>query len=131
MAEHGQGQGETMKGFSSYDRHNDILSIHKGFSEGEKFKGCIEIGDMILDMSTKRRIRGIEILNASDYLQGFFKLAGTDKKILENLVKAKFRVTARGNSLMFVLALTGMVKKRQEEIPATIAVPVSRPLACH
>lgn len=120
-----------MKGFASYDKDNDILSVHNGFSDGEKFRGCIEIGDIILDLSTKRRIRGIEIINASDYLQGFFKLAGTDKRILENLVKAKFRATAKGNSLVLVLALTVIVRERKEEIPATIAVPVSKPLLCH
>lgn len=103
----------------------------KSLSDGEKFSRCIEIGDLILDLSTKRKIRGIEIMNASDYLQGFFKLAGADKKILENLVKAKFRATAKGNSLMLVLALIAMVRERKEEIPATIAVPMSKPLLCH
>ena len=49
----------------SYDKENDILVAHKGFSEGERFKGNIDIGDLVLDMSTKMRVRGIEISNAS------------------------------------------------------------------
>ena len=43
-----------------YDKENDILSIHKGFSSDEKFKGNIDVGKLILDVSTQGKIRGIE-----------------------------------------------------------------------
>ena len=72
--------------------------VHKGFSAGERFKGNIEIGDLILDLSTKMRIRGIEILNAWEYLKEFLKAAKAGKNILERIKDIKFNATIKGNS---------------------------------
>ncbi len=102
----------------NYDKEHDILAMHKGFSKDEKFKGCIDVGDLILDMSTKGRIRGIEILNASEFLK-VFKIG---RKILENLQDARFKTQMRHNSVMIELILSS----HEKEIPAKIALPVAR-----
>ncbi len=41
-----------MEKIITYDEENDILAIHKGFNKDEKFDGCIDVGDIILDLST-------------------------------------------------------------------------------
>lgn len=68
----------------NYDAENDILFMHKGFSKYEKFKGNIDAGDIVLDMSTKGRIVGIEILNASEFLKAF-KIGKKSWKVLKML----------------------------------------------
>ena len=54
-----------------YDKENDILSIHKRYSSDERFKGNIDKGQLILDVSTKSRIRSIEIMEASSFFEIF------------------------------------------------------------
>ena len=80
----------------SYDKENDILAVNKVFSHDEKFKGNIDVGDLILDVSTKGKIRGIEILNATD----FFKEFKIGKDILENVLDVQFNTTIKPNSLI-------------------------------
>lgn len=104
----------------SYDKENDILFIHKGFTADEKFKGNIDIGELILDVSTKGRIRGIEIMNASRFLKEF----KIEKSMLEELVDAKFNVTIKPNSIVIGILF---VSKNKEELPAKIAVPLTSP----
>ena len=101
-----------------YDVENDILFIHKGFSKDEKFKGNIDAGDIVLDMSTKGRIVGIEILNASEFLKAF-KIG---KKVLESLKDARFKTQIKCNSIMIELVFLS----HEEEIPAKIALPIAR-----
>jgi uncharacterized protein YuzE len=100
----------------SYDKENDLLFIHKGFYENEKFKTNIDIGDLILDLSTKKRIVGIEIINASEFLKEF----GIGKSTMENMEDAKFEAQIKPNSIIIGLKL----KTKKEEIPAKIAVPL-------
>lgn len=105
-----------------YDKENDILAIHKGFSSDEKFKGNIDAGQLILDVSTKGRIVGIEIMHTTE----FFALFTIGKDILENLEDAKFTVAINPNGIM--LGISFKVKNREEEIPAKIAVPLEVPI---
>lgn len=70
-----------MRNYISYDSENGILFVHKGFSKGEKFKGNIDVWGLVLDLSNKGKIVGLEIINATEYL----KDSDIDKKILENL----------------------------------------------
>jgi uncharacterized protein YuzE len=104
-----------------YDQENDILSIHKGFSSDEKFKGNIDAGQLVLDVSTKKRIRGIEIMNASS----FFKEFNINKKKLENITDATMRISITPNGIFVGLSLK--VKNTKQAIPATIAVPLDMP----
>lgn len=105
----------------SYDKDHDILSVHKGFSDDEKFKGNIDVGELILDVSTKGRIRGIEIINATK----FFKEFDIGKKILGNMTDAQFNASIKPNSI--ILGITIKAKNIKHEIPAKIAVPLEVP----
>ncbi len=104
-----------------YDRENDILAVHNGFSEGERFRGNIEIGDLVLDLSTKMRIRGIEIMNTTRYLREFIRLPGSRRNILEDMDDIRFSAVIKGDSI----AITLIIIAKEREIPAKIAVPVS------
>jgi len=106
----------------SYDKENDILSIHKGFSRDEKFKGNIDVGELILDVSTKGRIKGIEIINATK----FFKDFDIGGKILENILDAQFTASLKPNRIM--LGIVIKAKNIKKEIPAKIAVPLETPV---
>ena|SRR3989344_2846472 len=104
-----------------YDRENDILSIHGGFSNDEKFKGNIDVGELILDVSTKGRIRGIEIMNATN----FFKEFEIGKDALENINDVKFNASIKPNSIIIGIIIKS--KNIQNEISAKIAVPLEIP----
>ena len=99
-----------------YDNKNDILSIHKGFLSDEKFKGNVDAGDLILDISTKGKIRGIEIMNASK----FFSQFDVGRSMLRNLINANFNASI--NPTGIILSVT--LKTEGAEIPAKIAVPL-------
>ncbi len=99
-----------------YDSTNDILSIHKGFKNGEKFKTNIDIGSVILDMSNKGRIIGIELMNATDFFQ---------KKSLD-ITNADFNADVTPKNIIIQLSLK--VNGSSTMLPATIAVPLEKPL---
>ncbi|MDD9953579.1 MAG: DUF2283 domain-containing protein [Candidatus Woesearchaeota archaeon] len=113
MAKH-----DTSKKIVSYDSENDILLVHKGFAADEKFKGNLDIGGVVLDMSTKKRVRGIEVLNATNFFQG---LVAAD--VLLHLTDADFRAVMEPQRI----ALTVTFYIQQEAIPARIAVPLATP----
>ena len=100
----------------SYDAENDILAVHKGFQEDERFKGNLEAGDLVLDISTRHRVRGIEILNAREFLKEF--------KVPQRISDADFTAKVSPNGIIITLILKG----EDREIPAKIAVPLSQPL---
>ncbi|MEK6864808.1 MAG: DUF2283 domain-containing protein [Nanoarchaeota archaeon] len=102
----------------SYDKEFDILALHKGFGKGEKFQGNLDVGDLILDISTKGNIRGVEILNVSEFLGDY----GITKEILKNLVTARFNTVIRPSGI--TLSLFFLAKNRKQEIPAKIAIAV-------
>ena len=96
-----------------YDKENDILAIHKGFASGERFRGNIVVGDLVLDMSTRDRVRGVEILGASAFLKEF----GVTKRLLARLEAADFTATRKGESILLSLLLKGV-----KDVAAKIAV---------
>ena len=102
---------------TDYDAENDILYIHKGFEKEERFKGNIDAGDLILDMSTKGRVAGIEILNATSYLKEF----DVDKELLENLKKADFEATHLRSSVTISLKLTGAREQKMKIAVANLS----------
>ena len=110
-------QKENMKKVVSYDKENDILSIHKGFSEDEQFKGNLDLGDIILDVSTKQRIRGIELFNASAILKEF----DINEHLLARIIDTDFTAIIKPQSIIL-----GMTFKTNNAvtIPAKIAVPL-------
>jgi uncharacterized protein YuzE len=118
VAEHAKKRkGEKMKKTISYDKEHDILFIHKGFSQDEKFKGNINVGDLVLDMSTRGQVRGVEILNATRFL----KELAMERKILQNLTSADFEARTTPDSIIISLFL----KAQQEEATAKIAVSMA------
>jgi uncharacterized protein YuzE len=107
----------------NYDPENDILSIHKGFSDDEKFKGNIDVGELILDVSTRGRIRGVEIMNATS----FFKDFSITSEMLETITNIDFNASINPSRIM--LGIVVKSKNVKNEIPAKIAVPLAMP-AC-
>ena len=110
MAEHNKKMSKTI----SYDKENDILVIHKGFSAEERFKGNIDAGDLIIDISTKERVRGIEVINASRFLKEF----DIKRQVLENMSDANFNASLKPQSI--IISMT--IRSEKEELPAKIAV---------
>ena len=111
---------KKMKKIISYDKENDILSIHKGFTSDEQFKGNIDLGDIILDVSTKKRVKGIEIMHATNVLQEFH----IDQHSLTSLSNADFSATIKPQSIIISIILK--VKDGLQDIPVKIAVPLIR-----
>ena len=109
----------------SYDKENDILAIHKGFSSEEKFKGNIDVGDLILDVSTTGKIKGIEIMNATNFLKPFI---GKEIKedVLAGMSDADFTAIVKPNGI--IISLTIKSKNMKNDVPATIAVPLEKPI---
>ena len=109
----------------SYDKVNDILAIHKGFAIEEKFKGNIDVGDLILDVSTAGKIKGVEIMNATSFLKPFI---GKEIKedVLAGMIDANFTAVVKPNGIIISLAIKS--KNIKNEVPATIAVPLEKPI---
>ena len=115
MAEYGE---KKMAKKINYDKENDILSVHKGFASDEKFNGNIDVGELILDLSTKGRVRGIEIMNASR----FFKEFDIDRKMLERMSDIQFDTSIKSSGIILAI----VVKNKDAERLAKIAVPLVR-----
>ncbi len=116
-----------MDGAISYDKENDILVVHKGFSSDEKFKGNIDVGDFVLDMSTAGKIRGIEIFNATSFLSSFVEKDNEDF-ILSSIINSDFNAIVKPNGIVISLLLKA---KNKNNIPATIAVPLEKPIMAY
>ncbi len=101
-----------------YDSEEDILSLHKGFSPDEKFKGNIDAGDLILDISTKGRVKGVEIMHATRFLKEF----SLGEKELQNLETAEFQAVMKPQGT--IISLSFKVKHKEKKLPAKIAIPV-------
>jgi len=99
-----------------YDKENDILSIHKGFADDEIFDGNMVAGDLVLDMSSKGRVRGIELLNASKFLKDL----GIPKTALLNLREGDFVAESKPNGIFLNLILKG-----EKTVSAKLAVPMT------
>ena len=108
----------------SYDKESDILVVHRGYTSDEKFKGNIDVGDIVLDVSTNGKIRGIEVFNASQFLKAFVE-KGNEESILSKIIDADFNTTVKPNGIIISLVIKS---KNQSEVPATIAVPLEKPI---
>jgi uncharacterized protein YuzE len=105
-----------MKKHFSYEPRYDILAVHNGFVPGEKFETNAVIGDIVLDISTKGKIVGVEILNATSFLKEF-----VSEGFLGDLYDADLDVSQGENSVTLSLIL----KTKEQQVPAKIAVPLS------
>lgn len=105
-----------MEKIVSYDEQNDLLMIHNGYKRSEKFDGCIDLGSIVLDVSNKGQIRGIEFIGATDILSDY-KIT---KKDLMNMKEASF--SAIGSKQGIILKVKFILAKR--EIPTVISMPI-------
>ncbi len=101
----------------AYEPINDIFCIHNGFDKDETFKTNLMFGDLILDITDKDHIVGIEVLNASM----FFKDFGITQSMLNCLQGSSFssRQTKSGS----MIEIHFKFKDRQITIPTLIAIP--------
>ena len=107
-----------MKRFS-YGARDDIFSVHLGFSADEKFRTNIVAGDIILDLPTKNRIRGLEILNAGQFFEEF----GVDESMLNNLSDVELSAMQK----LFGIAVRLVLKSSDKEVPIKFAVALEEP----
>jgi len=110
-----------MKKTFNYDKEHDMFAIHNGFSQDEDFETNLEFGDLILDISTKKRIVGIEIMDASKYLKKFLKNYDI-REILENIEDARLDTKIEKKNINIVLT---MITKSKKEI-AKITIPIPK-----
>ena len=101
-----------MKNNNFYDEKNDILSLHNGFSNNDIFKSNIEAGNIILDLSDKGNIVGIEIMEASDLF---------DISELKNISEMKFEAN-KNNKWINVNIIIDNFNKKSITVPSEINV---------
>ncbi|MEK6955744.1 MAG: DUF2283 domain-containing protein [Nanoarchaeota archaeon] len=101
-----------MKNNNFYDEKNDILSLHNGFSDNERLKSNIEAGNIVLDLSDKGNIVGVEIMEASDLF---------DISELKNIHEIKFEAN-KNNKWINVNIIIDDFNKRLITIPSEINV---------
>lgn len=99
-----------------YDKENDIFVVHNGFEDGESFKTNEGAGSVILDISTRDRVRGIELFNASNIFSSF-GMSGNDLKnivsvnfeVKHAVAKFDFKIMGHSKSVAVVIALPEFV----------------------
>ncbi len=97
-----------------YDAKFDTLLIHKGFAKDEKFKGNLEVGDIVLDISTKGRVKGVEIMNASEFLKEW-----CNRSCLKSIEEADFSAAVKPTSIILSMKLKGS----KEAAKIAVALP--------
>ena len=121
MAKHEKNRREMMlmKDIAQgmYDNESDIFFIHKGFSPEESFTGNIDLGNIILDLSSKGRIRGIEIMHATQFLAG----RNISKTVLHSFRRADFNIHLTNKAILITLSFEHI----GSIIPAEISVPLT------
>jgi uncharacterized protein YuzE len=100
--------------FFDYDPENDSLFIYKK----TKIKGSVEIGDIIVDISTDGKIKGIEMLNASEILKNLG--LKNPKEILNNIKSVSIRAIYKTDSIIVYYSIISKAR----EVSSSIAVPV-------
>lgn len=97
-----------------YDSDNDIFFAHEGFTNDEKFKGNLDLGNIILDLSTNGKVRGIEIFNASD----FFREAGLDTTTLQTATDVTWKVVMKKQKIHLLLTVT--IQEKEHTLPECV-----------
>ena len=101
-----------------YDSKEDILLVHEGYKPDETFKGNIDLGEIVLDLSTKGRVVGIEIMNAKK----FFNELGFSGENLKKITKATIKATITKGSLIVFLTVKAGEVETKAQIAATLAI---------
>ena len=98
-----------------YSEKSDILNVHKA---GKKTAGSAELGDFTVDFDKNGNVAGIEIMNASEFLN----LVKITREQLENIKEAEILVKKRGEYMLVCLKL--LLPKNIERIiplPAVVS----------
>jgi len=103
----------------SYDEVEDTLFIHEGFDSDEKFKGNIDLGKVVFDLSTKGHVRGVEIMDASL----FFKSVGLDPEQLKTIEGASIKSSRSHESIIIFLSIKTAKIEARIPIPVSLAMP--------
>jgi len=86
---------------NDYDYENDSLFLYR-----EKSKGSVVVGNIVLDFNAKKELVGLELLEASKFLQS---MNGSDvrisKKLLKSLIDARIDIKEDGGFLILKLFL--------------------------
>ena len=85
----------------------DIFYVSKGFRQDEKFLTNELFGDVVVDVSTKNEIRGVEIMNAVSFFERF----GVSEDFLRSVKSGDFAVCRRDNG-EFVISLKMSTKEK-------------------
>ncbi len=102
-----------------YDFEEDILYI----STGVAVQDSLEFDQFIIDFSADDKIVGLEIMNASKYLENFFE-SEIDKKRLENIKSARFSVIGQKEfSIIKIVMKIPLVKGIFEDRLFTATAP--------
>lgn len=101
----------------SYDEGSDDLFL---FSSASKSKGSIEIGDLILDFNSKKELVGLQIINASKFIQDVVgEQSFAIKDLLADLKACSVEVKVKSNLLIIKVCLASQAK----EISPVFSVP--------
>lgn len=92
-----------------YDLEMDDLFV---YSSESKSKASIEIGDIILDLNNKKELVGIELFNASKFID--------NKEILKTLKNCSIEVRKQKGWMILKLKLVG----KCEKIESIINIPL-------
>jgi len=95
-----------------YDKNEDMLYVYSG--KHPKFS--LEVNNLVLDISSRGQVVGIEILDASKFL-------GISKKMLAAIKEAKISSISRG---MYLFVRVVMVMADSREVITPIVVPLAR-----
>ena len=110
--------GAPDKKIISYDSSSDILFIHNGYGLDEKFKGNFDVGDIVLDVSNKGKVKGIEFMNASEYLK-------LNSDLLSHLTDFEFHVDQYKNRIGITLVLIADQIKKEKDIIVPLAMALN------
>ena len=101
-----------------YDRENDDLFLYSGKN---KSKASIEIGNIILDFDKNRKLSGIEIMNATRFLNSLIteERISITKDLLSNLVAC--RVDSRSQDNLLLIRIVLLMKHKK--IPLNLSIP--------
>ena len=98
----------------TYDADADAMYIYK--NKSLKYKGSIDIGDFVIDISKEGKVKGLEILNTSVNLN-------VPKAALLKMTSAKLRVLQKPDAMYIQFSLL-LPQKVEKSGIIPLAIPV-------
>ncbi len=111
-----------------YDQEGDILFVHKGYTKNDPFAGNVDSGDVILDISKYGKVRGIEILNASNFLKDLD--VDDCKQILDHVKDITFESKIVRGTLMLIIKVYYVLNNVEEVMRIPYSMRAEAPIAC-